>query len=493
MSGYYFLTGATGLLGNYLLRDLLRADRPVAVLVRANRKLTARQRIENLLAQWDAEGDRPLPRPVVLEGDITQPDLGLDACDLRWVSEYCTAIIHNAASLTFEATSPQGEPYRSNVQGTQNILEFARQAGIREFHHVSTAYVAGLRTGTVLESDVDVGQTLGNDYETSKLAAEKLVRSADFIDPPTVFRPGIIVGDSETGFTTTYHGFYAALQLTHTLAQTLAGNPDFPMDEQGRINSGRVRLNLDGDETKHLVPVDWVSAAMTRVILQPRLHGETYHLTPRQPTTTRVIRDVLETSIGLFGTQLCGADYIPTDDTEAETLFREHIRVYNSYWRMDPVFDSSNIQRALPDLLCPDVDFELLLKLSKHAIAEKFPTPSKKPLPIEFDVDRVVRSWIEDDSTPAGRRLLGLDVRGAGGGQWQLIIDDGQLVGVETGMHPDRACVCRTDVSTFARLVNGRQSWSTALEDGSAQLIGNGLSPAEYTACLDQLVGVPVA
>ncbi len=485
MSGYYFLTGATGLLGNYLLRDLLQAGRQVAVLVRSQRKLTARQRIENLLQQWDAEGE-VLPRPVILEGDITQPDLGLDGTDLRWAAEHCTAVIHNAASLSFEATSPQGEPYRSNVIGTQNILEFTRQAGIREFHHVSTAYVAGLRKGRILESDVDVGQTLGNDYEISKLSAEKLVRAADFIRPPTVYRPGIIIGDSRTGFTTTYHGFYAALQLAHTLAQT------HERDHTGMIHADRVRLNLNGDETKHLVPVDWVSAAMVHVMLHPEHHGKTYHLTPRQPVTTGMIRDVLEASIGLYGVQLLGADHVPANDNETEALFHEHIRVYNSYWRMDPEFDSTNIQRAAPHLPCPDIDFELLVRLSRVAIDANFPTPSKKPPTIEFDADSVVQSWVEAPLPENGRRLLGLDVRGPGGGQWQLVDQAGQLIGVEPGLHADRLCVCETDVRTFAEVAQGRRSWSAALSEGTAKLIGNGLAPQDYAALLDQLVGVTV-
>src|SRR5690242_6244788 len=101
---YHLLTGATGLLGNYLLRDLLLKNILVAVLVRPTRKQTARQRIERGLCAWDAELGISLPRPVVLEGDIAQPDLGLDAVSLRWAQEYCSAIINNAASLTFHST-----------------------------------------------------------------------------------------------------------------------------------------------------------------------------------------------------------------------------------------------------------------------------------------------------------------------------------------------------------------------------------------------------
>ena len=76
---YHLLTGGTGLLGRYLLRDLTLADVPLAVVVRATRWESATQRIETAMAAWEKELGRPLVRPVVLEGDITQPDLGLAA------------------------------------------------------------------------------------------------------------------------------------------------------------------------------------------------------------------------------------------------------------------------------------------------------------------------------------------------------------------------------------------------------------------------------
>ncbi|MDP1796867.1 MAG: SDR family oxidoreductase [Planctomycetaceae bacterium] len=489
---YYLLTGATGLLGNYLLRDLLRAHVPVAVLVRPSRRQTARQRIELLLAKWDAEQETPLPRPVVLEGDITQDDLGLDANDLRWAAEYCGAVIHNAASLTFHATSEEGEPYRSNLIGTRNVLDFARAAGIREFHHVSTAYVAGLRDGRCLETELDVGQTFGNDYEKTKVAAEQLVRSADFIESLTVYRPSIIIGDSQTGFTTTYHGFYAALQLAHTLSQALHRD-----DDTGLIAGQSVRLSLDGNETKHLVPVDWVSAAMAHIITRPQWHGQTYHLTPKHPVTTRLIRDVLEQSIGFYGAKLCGRDFKPAYVTEVEGLFNEHIRVYDSYWRMDPEFDRTNIEQATAHLPCPEVDLTLLMRLSKVAIAEGFPTPSKKPLELDFDAAQPLQPWLEMGSRIAVQhpreRMLALDVRGAGGGQWQLVVRRGQIIAAETGIHTDHAAVCQTDALTFADVVHGRTTWTAAFETGAAQIIGNGATTCEYAEMLGQLIDAPVA
>ncbi|MFO1045559.1 MAG: SDR family oxidoreductase [Planctomycetaceae bacterium] len=485
---YHLLTGATGLLGNYLLRDLLLANVPVAVLVRSNRRQTARQRVEAAMCAWDAEIGRPMPRPVVLEGDIAQPDLGLEPLAVRWVAEYCSTVIHNAASLTFHSTSEDGEPWRSNVGGVKNVLEFCRNTGIRKLHHVSTAYVAGLRQGRVLETELDVGQEFSNDYERSKLEAELLVRQADFLDPPTFFRPGIIIGDSKTGLTTTYHGYYAALQLSHTIVRAILS------DETGLVGGQRVRLTLNGTETKHLVPVDWVSAVMVHVMTHPELHAKTYHLTPRHPVTTRMIRDVLEQSAGFYGAMLVGAGDRPGNASEAEALFYEHIRVYNSYWKMDPVFDTTNTNAAAPHLPCPHIDRDLLYKLSRIVIESEFPGPSKRPLEPDFDVESHLQSVTDqvlaEDTKPSDERLLGLEVCGHGGGQWQLIVRGNRIVGLEIGNHEERKATCKLDVDTFAALAKGQTTWRDALQSGAAEISGNGRSVGQYSELLEQLVSL---
>ena len=75
---YLLLTGATGLVGRYLLRDLLAEDVPVAVLCRSNRMESAAQRIEALMQRWERLAGRSLPRPVVLEADLRQPAAGAE-------------------------------------------------------------------------------------------------------------------------------------------------------------------------------------------------------------------------------------------------------------------------------------------------------------------------------------------------------------------------------------------------------------------------------
>lgn len=481
---YQFLTGGTGLLGRYLIRDLLLADVPLVVLARATRRASVRQRIEQIMDFWERELERELPRPVVLEGDICQPDLGLSEEDVRWVGKNCSGMLHNAASLTFHSTGPQSEPWRSNIGGIRNVLDLCKKTGIRQFLHMSTAYVCGLREGRVLESELDVGQERGNDYEMSKIEAETIVHDADFLDQPTICRPAIIVGDSQTGYTSTYHGFYAALQLAHTITKSMEP------DETGLVRTV-ARFLLNGHESKNFVPVDWVSAATTHILTHPEHHGKTYHLTPRHPATVRLIRDVLEQTANFYSANLVGHDYQIDEWSEVEKLFNDNIQVYNSYWRDDPVFDCSNTEAALPHLPCPHVDRDMLVKMSQVAIDCNFGGGKDKPVDLDFDPHLHLRPLI--DSTRNNLRdsesahLLGLQVTGRGGGDWHLILDDGKLVGAEVGRRNQCTATYNVNAQTFASMANGEQSANEAYESGQLTVEGNGLSRPELLGILDQV------
>ena len=103
------------------------------------------------------------------------------------------------------------------------------------------------------------------------MTAEKEVLAADCFDRVTVYRPSIIVGDSQTGYTTSYHGFYTPLRVAHSLLQTFSPESIFNGDFLGGIE-------LDGHERKNLVPVEWVSAAIGWLVTHQELPRP--HLSP---------------------------------------------------------------------------------------------------------------------------------------------------------------------------------------------------------------------
>jgi len=366
------LTGATGLLGRFLLRDLSLLGLRVAVLVRDAAGGNAEERVDGLLRDWRLVAGIEVPRPVVLRGDITTPGLGLSRAAQEWVEANVDQVVHAAASLAFERRGSDDEPYASNVGGTSHVLALCRTAGIRRLHHVSTAYVCGERRGRVLESELDVGQTPGNDYERSKIEAERAVRAADWLDVLTVHRPSIIVGDLVHGFTTTFHGFYRPLRAI----EPFIGSFMHAALEPGSLLES---LGMTGRERKNLVPVDWVSAVMSRIILDPSLHGGTYHLASTRPTSVDLLGRVFAEMVA----EMAGRPKSPgmarpspaVDPASLSRLFGDQMEVYRAYWRDDPDFDVTATSRAARDLPAPVIDEATIRRLCRFAIAAGFRWP----------------------------------------------------------------------------------------------------------------------
>ena len=358
------LTGGTGLLGSYVIRDLLLDGCGIAVVVRRERRSSAAARIEAIVRFWEEHLGKRLPRPTVLEGDLNAPLCGLDADALRWVAGHCDTVLHNAASLTFRGPDREQEPWKSNVQGTTNVLAVAKQTGLRHFNHVSTAYVCGLRTGTVREDELDVGQEFGNDYERSKVEAERLVRDADHLDSVTVLRPSIIVGDSRTGFTSTYHGFYVILRLGHTLIPHV---PWGVISREALVQSFGTR----DEDTKNLVPVDWVSAAISHVVQAPAARGRTYHLTNPRPVPIETIARTVEEAVRASLPEPAAREERQDGAWLAANLVGE-MDVYRTYLRDDPVFDRTDTDATTSHLPCPELDAATLRRMADFAIARGF-------------------------------------------------------------------------------------------------------------------------
>ena len=125
---HLLVTGATGLLGSYLVRDLLLDGQPLAVVVRRSRRESPEARVERIVSDWEIELGKRLPRPRVLAGDLTMPRCGLSDADLGWVARHCSGLLHNAASLSFRGSDRAAEPWLSNVTGTANMLDVVRAA-----------------------------------------------------------------------------------------------------------------------------------------------------------------------------------------------------------------------------------------------------------------------------------------------------------------------------------------------------------------------------
>ncbi len=429
------------------------------------------------MRRWEQTLERDLPRPIVLAGSLHEPGLGLGDRDREWLADHCHSVLHSAASLKFQ-TSDDGEPSRTNLLGTKRLLDFFEPTGLDEFHHVSTAYVAGAREGRVREDELDMGQSWGNPYEETKVAAEKMLAERLPKENRTIYRPSIIVGDSQTGYSATFHGFYTPLRLG------VAVCPKLPTSELAAIDFLGL-LGLRGDECKNLVPVDWVSAAIVRIMGRPDLHGATYHLThPRPLPVSRLQEAFVDLLLPLMGrdTRAAGAassngagSAAACDDESfgsremssltSPAAFTEQMEVYRAYWRHDPTFDRANILRALPELPCPELDAKLLRTLGEFAMRHNFSAPldppaakqtSLGPKPVQ-DCSAGSKPQVRSTGSDRAVRAINLQISGPGGGEWHVVETAGRLSAARPGGLDDADFCLRMNHVTWRELSRGRE------------------------------------
>jgi thioester reductase-like protein len=482
---YLLLTGATGFLGRYLLRDLLADGVSVAVLVRPGRLESGGQRIEAVMRHWESQAGHHLPRPVVFAGDLSAQDLGLSHRDRKWIGEHCDTLLHCAAAMTFRADA-RGEPWRTNVEGTRHVLDLCRQVGILKLHHVSTAYVCGLRVGRIRESELDVGQKYGNVYEESKIQAETLLRTSGHFHDLTVYRPSSIVGDSRSGYATSYHGFYLPLHLAYTVAGKI------PYQQMGeRFFS---LLGFQGNEGKNLVPVDWLSAAITYLVRRPEHHGKTYHLASPRPVTVRLIQEIVQEAIQSYTDRQPLRALSDVELASYERLFHDYMGIYRSHFRDDPEFDLTNTAGALAELPCPPVDRQMLLRVARFAMDNKFGAPRWEPIQLDFDAAKHLDALLQVGRATSGAngatQAVALQVNGSGGGQWHVWVDDGKVIGAGLGLGGDPCARIYLNTTTFASLASHTLSVEQSLARGRVLLERVRRTAPDLVTVLKQLVSI---
>lgn len=485
---YTLLTGATGLVGRYLVRDLLLNEHNLAVVVRTSRRQTPVERMEEILQHWEKELGRPLPRPVVLSGDICEPGFGFSESDREWVRSHCNRIIHSAAILEFYGKDRTQEPWRTNLNGTQNMIALCRDLGIRDIHYVSTAYVAGNQDQLVMEDQLDVGQTFRNDYEESKFMAESLVRRIDFADHVTVYRPAVISGDSRTGYTNTYHGMYLYLRLMAMMIPTI------PPSEDGKRHTP-IRLQMTGDELRNIIPVEWVSAVMTRLLETPEARGLTFHIAPEKPSRSGDIIDYCGEYFGSTGVQFCGHDAhlepVQREDNEDQWMFermcKENMETYAPYERTDNRFDLTNLKRFAADIHCPEIDRTVVHRYIDYGNEDRWGKRRPQVTEPSFLVDEYLtelrrsRAALPDDSEPC--TVSGLDICGPGGLQLTVSVNAAGALRIDRGLPNDESLpILKLTTEEFALIVSSPSQGSSVLT-AAAELAGIS-APAEFAESL---------
>lgn len=263
------LTGATGVLGAYILFDLLaNTSATVTCLLRGRSEEDARNRVLSFLRVYDPKGTTLSAfsqRVSTVVGDVASPRFGLNRQTYQEITARCDALIHAAASTNLFSKFYAIRDI--NVGGAEHAIQFALDTPSKYLLYVSTYTVMGDRTfdtSFVFKEDhYDIGQAFPHmAYQESKFIAEGLVREATKQGLVwNIFRPGQIYGDSQTGL--------------YPQNKTSVGGLFYD------IFKTTVETGLAGESYIHfdITPVNYVAQGIRLLGLERPHYFETYHLT----------------------------------------------------------------------------------------------------------------------------------------------------------------------------------------------------------------------
>ncbi len=357
-----FMTGATGFLGQFVLRDLLARGVRLAVMVRPPRSGSS-ERLRRLMAEIGTDLDACLRQGQLILVEGVLPDT---LPEPTWGRTY--AILHCAASIKLFLNG-DGDPFHTNVEGTRAMLAWAERQGIHRLFAVSTAYTCGWSRGLVRETFHREVPEFQTDYERSKWLAEGMLEAwAEVPDRSlTVFRPSFLVGESQTGYTTQFGGFYQLARLIALLKQQHARNGN----GNGEPTCIPLRIPGRAEDAQDFVPVDFVSRLMTEVILRPEFHGRIYHLTSPERFTNGFIKQCFEEYFGLCGGTFADPDTVLGRCSPDEALLWDQYAIMTPRVMHCPQFDLTHTREVMQasGVRFPVLDRQRVFRLLDYAAA----------------------------------------------------------------------------------------------------------------------------
>lgn len=400
MNGAILITGATGFLGTQVTRLILeQTELTIIVLVRGQDLPTVKHRLKRIWWDWPNLVLEIDNRIKVLNGDLSLSKLGLSDSLYNELISSVNYIIHLAADIRLNEQLDRLR--KTNVDSVRNILDLAYKVhhdhGLVRFSHVSTAYVAGRRKGSVSEDALTDQYGFSNNYELSKFESESNVKAAGKEIPLSIFRPGMVIGDSKNGAIKTFNTIYFPLRLYLTGKLKF-----FPVDPSLKIN---------------LVPCDYVSEAIVKLTLDPKAQGLSFHLTlPKEslPTVKEMINFTRKWAEEKLHTKLPNPVFMPFPVSLFQWLGRifPQKSVIHSLLSLAPYFEESRIyqrdnidkligtynenwQDFFPQILSFAVQHGFMHRSERTVHEQAFFRLSRKSRPIRFhDVtsDKIISS-----------------------------------------------------------------------------------------------------
>ena len=268
------LTGATGFLGAFVLKELLEQhNASIYCLVRAENKNHGYSRVKQNLKKYKIWNSNFNNKIIPIIGDLVEPLLDLGQKEFNNLAKKIDLIYHCGAFVNF--VYPYQILEQTNVLGTKEIIKFAKRSKIKPINYTSTLSVFETDTTNKILDENKKVQTdlLKNGYAQSKLEAEKIIQAAREKGLPTIiYRPTTISGDLNTG---------------------LVNNNDFIKKLIKGIMQLQYAPNLN--IPINIVPVDYVSKTIVSISKESDLYDKNFHLHNPQKLTLKLIVTHLNT------------------------------------------------------------------------------------------------------------------------------------------------------------------------------------------------------
>lgn len=346
MKAMILLTGATGFVGREVLLRLLAGGHDVATLVRPSANQSAQRRFLDILTH--TTGLKKQPR--LIEGDIRDSRVIKSPGEHAWLANFCGSIIHCAADVRFTDDDTMSQ-YKTNCDGTVNLLNLALTCAIPDFHYVSTAYVSGRRKFEMVTEDFEssTGQTR-NYYEESKRRTELIVRRAKWVTS-TVYRPAMVIGRSTDGYASSFNSFYHLIRFASLISK------------MPHMLTSKIKLQLTGDEPVNILHVDLVADVIAQCVGRDR-QNLVYQITSEPVLRTRDVYEVLADYFNLPEMEFAGTEEGSTDLVAA---FNNYLGPYRDYWGDDAYYSMANTKSIMAGQSLKPVTHESLRRVIEFA------------------------------------------------------------------------------------------------------------------------------
>lgn len=341
----HLVTGATGFVGSAILLDLLaRTDAPLFGLVRPTADMSPTLRLRGVLheladayALGDAVHAAIDARIEAVAGDVWEPHCGVaEVASLRGA-----VVWHCAASLQYQDRHRE-QIFRTNVDGTRHLVQLAEAAGASRVYMLSTAYVAGSRTGRILP-EAARAEHVNNHYERSKIEAEGQLAALSM--PHWILRPAIVIGHSRTLHALNFNGMYGFVRGLTKFRSALERM------QPGLAGRMQVQLRAAAEGPLGLVAVDHVAQDAVGLFLVDAEPG-IYHLVNPTPPS---IREAIEHAFDLTGLHPPTFVGLDAELSSIDARLADAVDFYNAYIQYPKHFDRSSTEAALGKSVSPGV------------------------------------------------------------------------------------------------------------------------------------------